>query len=172
MSPSISRLAGTRFWRITGGSHRPACRCQSARENIAASDVAGFDETGLRVEEKLAWVHCARTGKYTLLTAHHKRGRQAIEAMGVLPAFAGIAVHDAWAPYDGYPPGGSPVVLRTLSRAGGYADGEAVLAGSGGARAGGIGIITGLPGRPGGGRMAGSGPECRRAAWYGSAPAP
>ncbi len=35
--------------------------------------------------------------------AHPNRGRQAIEAMGVLPAFAGIAVHDAWAPYDGYP---------------------------------------------------------------------
>ena len=70
--------------------------------NIAARDVAGFDETGFRVEGKLAWVHCARTGKYTLLMAHRKRGRQAIEAMGVLPAFAGIAVHDAWAPYDGY----------------------------------------------------------------------
>jgi transposase len=25
-----------------------------------------------------------------------------MEAMGVLPAFAGIAVHDAWAPYDTY----------------------------------------------------------------------
>jgi transposase len=73
------------------------------RENIAASDVAGFDETGFRVEAKLAWVHCARTGKYTLLMAHPRRGRQAIEAMGVLPAFAGVAVHDAWAPYDGYP---------------------------------------------------------------------
>jgi transposase len=47
-------------------------------------------------------VHCARTGKYTLLMAHPKRGRQAIEAMGVLGSFTGTAVHDAWAPYDGY----------------------------------------------------------------------
>jgi len=47
-------------------------------------------------------VHCARTGKYTLLMVHPRRGRQAIEAMGVLPSFSGVAVHDAWAPYDIY----------------------------------------------------------------------
>jgi hypothetical protein len=47
-------------------------------------------------------VHCARTGKYTLLTVHPRRGKEAIEAMGVLPSFTGIAVHDAWAPYDTY----------------------------------------------------------------------
>jgi hypothetical protein len=72
------------------------------RGQIAASEVAGFDETGFRVEGSLAWVHCARTGKCTLLMVHPRRGRQAIEAMGILPRFAGIAVHDAWAPYDTY----------------------------------------------------------------------
>ena len=25
-----------------------------------------------------------------------------MDAMGILPGFAGIAVHDAWAPYDTY----------------------------------------------------------------------
>ena len=64
--------------------------------------MAGFDETGFRVEGGLQWVHCARTGKYTLLMVHPRRGKQAIEAMGVLPSFAGVAVHDAWAPYDTY----------------------------------------------------------------------
>jgi hypothetical protein len=72
------------------------------RENITASDVAGFDETGFRVEGRLHWVHCARTGKYTLLMVHPRRGRKAMEAMGVLPSFGGVAVHDAWAPYDTY----------------------------------------------------------------------
>ena len=76
---------------------------EHARQNIAASQVAGFDETGFRVDGRLAWVHCARTGKYTLLMAHPRRGRQAIEAMGVLGSFTGVAVHDAWAPYDSYP---------------------------------------------------------------------
>jgi len=75
---------------------------EEIRARITAAGVAGFDETGLRVEGKLRWVHCARTGKYTLLSCHPRRGTKAMDAMGILPAFAGIAVHDAWAPYDTY----------------------------------------------------------------------
>ncbi len=75
---------------------------EHVREQIAASEVAGFDETGFRVEGRLHWVHCARTGKYTLLMVHPKRGKEAIRAMGVLPSFTGVAVHDAWASYDTY----------------------------------------------------------------------
>jgi transposase len=75
---------------------------EHARGQIAVSGVAGFDETGFRVAGRLHWVHCARTGKYTLLMVHPKRGTEAMKAMGVLPSFAGVAVHDAWAPYDTY----------------------------------------------------------------------
>ena len=75
---------------------------EHARSQIAASGVAGFDETGFRVQGRLHWVHCARTAKYTLLMVHPKRGTKAMEAMGILPSFAGVAVHDAWAPYDTY----------------------------------------------------------------------
>lgn len=32
------------------------------KERIAEAEVAGFDETGLRVAGALHWVHCARTG--------------------------------------------------------------------------------------------------------------
>ena len=71
-------------------------------DRIAEAEVAGFDETGLRVAGKLAWVHCARTGKYTLITCHPQRGRDGINDAGVLGRFHGVAVHDAWAPYDTY----------------------------------------------------------------------
>jgi Transposase IS66 family len=77
---------------------------EHARGQIAGSDVAGFDETGFRVDGKLHWVHCARTGKYTLLMVHPRRGTEAMEAMGVLPRFAGVAVHDAWARMTPIPP--------------------------------------------------------------------
>ena len=69
---------------------------------LIAAEVAHFDETGFRVAGKLAWVHSASSGKFVLVTVHGKRGRQGMDAAGVLPAFAGIACHDAWAPYDGY----------------------------------------------------------------------
>ena len=70
---------------------------------ITAAEVAHFDETGLRVEGKLRWVHSASTGKYSLITVHDRRGREAMNAAGVLENFTGVAVHDAWAPYDTYP---------------------------------------------------------------------
>jgi transposase len=75
---------------------------ERVRDTIAAAEVAGFDETGFRVDGRPHWVHCARTDKYTLLIVHPKRGRQAMEAMGILPSFAGVAVYDAWAPHDTY----------------------------------------------------------------------
>ena len=46
--------------------------------------------------------HCARTDRYTLITCHPKRGKAGIDDLGVLTGFAGVAVHDAWAPYDSY----------------------------------------------------------------------
>ena len=67
---------------------------------LIQAGVAHFDETGFRVAGRLAWVHSASAGKYVLVTVHPKRGKDAMNAAGVLPAFAGIACHDAWAPYD------------------------------------------------------------------------
>jgi len=72
------------------------------RRALAAAPVAHFDETGFRVAGKLAWVHSASSGKFALITVHPRRGRQAMDAAGILPAFTGTAVHDCWAPYDGY----------------------------------------------------------------------
>ena len=37
-----------------------------------------------------------------LVTVHAKRGKDGTTAAGVLPSFGGIAVHDAWKPYDSY----------------------------------------------------------------------
>lgn len=75
---------------------------EAIRSALAAAPAAHFDETGFRVAGKLAWVHSASGGKLALITVHARRGRAGMDAAGVLPAFTGIAVHDCWAPYDGY----------------------------------------------------------------------
>jgi transposase len=63
---------------VAGITARAAGRLDSflerVRDNIAASEVAGFDETGFRVDGRLHWVHCVRTGKCTLLMVHPRRG--------------------------------------------------------------------------------------------------
>lgn len=72
------------------------------RELLSAAEVAHFDETGARVAGRLGWVHSASTGALTRYSAHAKRGGEAIDDAGVLPGFAGVAVHDGWAPYRNY----------------------------------------------------------------------
>jgi transposase len=56
----------------------------------------------MRVAGRLAWLHSASTPTDVLLAVHAKRGTKAMDAIGVLPKFTGVAVHDAWAPYDTY----------------------------------------------------------------------
>lgn len=62
--------------------------------------VAHFDETGLRVEGKLRWLHTASTPTYTHLFIHENRGEKALKSeASVLKDFKGRAIHDCWAPY-------------------------------------------------------------------------
>jgi transposase len=72
------------------------------RDRIRHAPVAHFDETGMRVDGSLAWLHSASTPTDVHLTVHRKRGTAAMDDAGILPDFTGIAVHDAWAPYDTY----------------------------------------------------------------------
>jgi transposase len=75
---------------------------EAVRQQLIECDVVGFDETGTRVEGRTCWVHTACTRALTLYRVHPKRGVDAFNAMGVLPHFAGTAVHDGWKPYKTY----------------------------------------------------------------------
>ena len=70
---------------------------------LTASPVAHADETGARVAGRKHWVHVCCTATETLLAVHPRRGQAATDDIGVLPRFAGVLVHDRWAPYWRYP---------------------------------------------------------------------
>jgi transposase len=72
------------------------------KAHLLATRVLHFDETGIRCEKKLHWVHVASSQMATLYTMHTKRGQEAMDASGILPKFQGIAIHDHWFPYFTY----------------------------------------------------------------------
>lgn len=74
----------------------------SLKAYLIAAKVLHFDETGMRCEKKLRWVHVASSETATFYMIHAKRGQEAIDAGGILPQFKGTAVHDHWFPYFAY----------------------------------------------------------------------
>jgi len=74
----------------------------AVRAAMQVAPVAHFDETGGRVAGKLWWVHVACTGEATLYHRASGRGKDSMNAGGVLPGFTGIAIHDGLSSYRGY----------------------------------------------------------------------
>jgi transposase len=75
---------------------------QEIKAAILRSAVIHLDETGFRVRNKLWWLHVACTDGLTFYFVHTHRGQIAMDAMGILPKFTGIGVHDGLRSYALY----------------------------------------------------------------------
>jgi transposase len=75
----------------------------AVRAALTGAERVHADETGLRVAGRGHWLHVACSPRFTALFCHRRRGKEAIDAAGVLPGFTGTLVHDAFAPYARYP---------------------------------------------------------------------
>ena len=69
---------------------------------LSAALVAGFDETGMRIMAQGFWLHSCSTDHHTYYEVHAKRGKQAMDDIGILPNFEGVAIHDFWKSYYRY----------------------------------------------------------------------
>lgn len=75
---------------------------EQIKQGIKAAEVIGADETGLRVAGQSHWIHVARTDHLTHYGYDARRGRLAMDAVGILPGFTGVCVRDGWLSYDEY----------------------------------------------------------------------
>src|SRR6266516_3092000 len=69
------------------------------KEALVQAEVLHQDETGLYVKGMRSWMHVACTAQLTHYAVHHKRGKEALDAIGILPRFGGTSVHDGWRSY-------------------------------------------------------------------------
>ena len=74
----------------------------AASAHLLAAPALHADETGLRVDGKNHWLHILTDGSLTLKFLHPKRGKAAMEAIALIPAYRGTLVHDCWASYLSY----------------------------------------------------------------------
>jgi transposase len=72
------------------------------KEAVKEAKVGYFDETGMRSQGKLKWLHTASSGLLTYLEMNKKRGKEAMDEIGILNDFKGTAVHDCFSSYWKY----------------------------------------------------------------------
>jgi transposase len=65
-------------------------------------EVSHHDETGMRVEGELHWLHSSSTERLTHYAVHPNRGSKALNEIGVLPDRKGTVVHDDYSSYFQY----------------------------------------------------------------------
>lgn len=75
---------------------------QMAIERILTQPAMHLDETSIRVEKHNHWIHVCSAGEITLKFVHEKRGLEAMTAIGIIPRYGGVIVHDCWASYLSY----------------------------------------------------------------------
>jgi len=73
-----------------------------AGDKLASAAVAHADETGINIDGKRRWLHVVSNASWTYFYPHAKRGKEAMDSMGILPRFRGVLCHDHWKPYYRY----------------------------------------------------------------------
>jgi transposase len=76
---------------------------EAVREMLKEQPLMHADETGVFCGGSLKWLHVLSTEKLTYYSIHAKRGKDAINDIGIIPDYRGILMHDFWSSYLSYP---------------------------------------------------------------------
>lgn len=73
-------------------------------EGITRAPISHHDETGVYIDKRRQWLHVASTAHLTAYFTHPKRGKEAMDEMGILPGKKGDsrAIHDHLESYYQY----------------------------------------------------------------------
>jgi len=99
---NISLSQGTIFNFNKDAFKRLAMFNEIAKEALITSSRVHADETGININGKGHWLHCASNDLWTDFYPHEKRGCEAMDSRGILPQFKGVLCHDHWKPYYRY----------------------------------------------------------------------
>lgn len=72
------------------------------KKQLLASRLLHLDETGININGSNFWIHTTCNEHLTLLVPHARRGREAVDEIGILPDYKGITCHDCWSTYFAY----------------------------------------------------------------------
>jgi transposase len=72
------------------------------KRGLRRSSVIHADETGMRVAKQGHYIHVASNSRLTHYGSDSRRGRAAMDEIGILPQYRGTCVHDGWWSYDYY----------------------------------------------------------------------
>jgi transposase len=73
------------------------------KKALLQSEVVHFDESGMKINKTLHWLHTACNAVFTYLFVHEKRGKKAhTGTTSILPSFKNWAIHDCFATYFTY----------------------------------------------------------------------
>lgn len=75
---------------------------EEAKRQLLKSPVLHADETGVRLNGKNQWVHVLSNSTVSFFAHHPKRGKEAMDDIGLLEKYKGILVHDRFASYFSY----------------------------------------------------------------------
>ncbi len=88
---------------VLTAAHQLVFRMQASleqiRQQLVTAPVVNFDESGMRVDGRLQWLHVASTEKLPQYHVHDKRGHIGMRVGGIWPHFKGVALHDHWRSY-------------------------------------------------------------------------
>ena len=71
----------------------------SNTKSLLKEEIIHVDESWIRVDWELDWIHVTSTKYLTLLKLHEKRWREAIEDNAILPNFNKIIISDNYLSY-------------------------------------------------------------------------